>query len=307
MRRILIGALASASALAITAYGASAQAADTTAVGEVVVTGTLIHGLAPTGAEVSTVTGADLTQLGVVDTSQLLGSLPQDSNFNSRPQVGNYGQYQSVNAPVLRYLGGGNTNGSAPTLLLVDGVRLPGMGIQQSAPDIDAIAPGALARVDVAPDGGSATYGSDAVGGVVNLITRRSFDGVQIGGHFGAAANYGQYDLNLTAGKIWDKGSVWISYDYTEHNSLQNYDRDYIHDLNYKTTPITGNSAACYSGNFQVGGKVYPIVNGVPVAGNPNTCDVSGSATFFPSDSRHSVMVGFDYDVAPWLTFDLRG
>ena len=306
MRRFLIAALTSASALAMGVHSAAAQSAPTTTLNEVVVTGTLIRGVAPTGAVLTTVTNADIVKLGAVDTSQLLGALPQDSAFNNRPQVGSFGAFQTVNAPLLRYLGGGSS-GSNSTLLLLDGVRLPGMGVQQTSADIDAITSGALQRVDVVPDGGSATYGADAVGGVVNLITRRSFDGLEVGGHFGGADDYKQWDVHATAGKNFDKGSAWISYDYTHHGLLLNSDRDYTHNLNYTARPFTGANLTCNPGNFTSGFTVYPIANGAPVVGPPNTCDNSQATTFFPEESRHSVLGGFDYDLANWLKFDLRG
>jgi iron complex outermembrane receptor protein len=325
MRQIVMGALASALAMAAQTAAAQTVAAQTNTstqadeLSTIVVTGTLIRGEPPTGVELTTVTSQDIAQLGVVDTSQLLGYLPQDSNFNSRPQVGSFGAYQTVNAPLLRYLGGGSS-GSNSTLLLLDGVRLPGMGIQQTSPDIDAFAPGALASVDMIPDGGSATYGTDAVGGVVNLITRRNFDGVEVGGHYGGASHYGQWDVNATAGKTFDGGSAWISLDDTHHNLILNSDRSYEHDLNYTTTPYTGAYTSCNPGNFIAGGyvlistppyyklvtTVYPIVKGAPTVGAPNTCDLTQAATFFPEESRHSFMTGFDYDLTSWLAFDLR-
>ncbi len=310
-------------ALAQTADAAKADASsgkkDAT-IGEIVVTGTLIRGRAPTGSEMSTISSANIAQLGVVDTSQLLSSLPQDAEFNNRPQVGSFGQYQSVNAPLLRYLGGGSS-GSNSTLLLVDGVRMPGMGILQTSADIDAIAPGAIERVEVVPDGGSATYGADAVGGVVNLITRKHFDGFEVGGHYGGADHYGQWDVSATGGKTWDHASAWISYDYTQHDLIHNSARSYVHDLNYTTTPYKGNELTCNPGNFIAGGYVaistppyyqlrtttYPIVGGAPVVGTPNTCDTSKGTTFFPAETRHSVMTGFDLDLSNYVTFDFRG
>ena len=296
-----------------------ASAKPVTTLNEIVITGTLIRGKAPTGGEITTINSAEIQQLGIVETSQLLGSLPQDAEFNNRPQVGSYGQYQSVNAPLLRYLGG-NSSGSNSTLLLVDGVRLPGMGILQTSADIDAIAPGAIERVDVVPDGGSATYGADAVGGVVNLITRRRFDGLEVGAHYGVADDYNQYDFSATGGKTWDNSSLWFSYDYTHHDLIHNYSRDYFKDLNYTTTPYTGNSQTCNPGNFIAGGYVaistppyyalqtttYPIVNGVPVSGAANTCQLSRAATFFPAEDRHALTMGFDDDLTNWLAFDLR-
>jgi len=296
----------------------TAQAAAAEPLEEVVVTGTLIRGNASASAELTTVTSADIAQLGATDTSQLLSSLPQDAEFNNRPQVGNFGQYQSVNAPLLRNLGG-NSAGSNSTLLLVDGVRMPGMGIQQTSADIDAIAPNAIERVEAVADGGSAIYGSDAVGGVVNLITHKRYDGLDVGGHFGGADAFRQGDFYATAGKSWDKGSVWVSYDFTDHSTIQNSSRDYIHNTNYLTG--TGNSLTCNPGNFVAGGYVaistppyyklvqtiYPIVNGAPVSGPANTCDNNLAGTFFPGERRNSVMAGMDLDLSEAINFNIKG
>ncbi|MBB5685934.1 TonB-dependent receptor domain-containing protein [Sphingobium boeckii] len=329
----LRGGVAGASlavALAAAAVAAPAFAQDVSSVpvaseedpvseADIVVTGTLIRGQAPTGSDITTVTADDIAQLGIAETSQLLGSLPSDSNFNSRPQVGSFGQFQTVNAPVLRFLGGG-ASGSNSTLLLLNGHRLPGMGVTQTSADIDAIPPGALQRVDLVPDGGSATYGADAVGGVVNLITRKRYDGLEVGGHYGQADDYTQWDVSATGGKTWDNGSLWATYNYAHHDIIRNSDRDFVQNLDYTTTPPTGNSLNCSPGNYQAGGLVftntppffaflpitnYPIVNGVPVAGPANKCDITRGTTFFPAASRHSAMAGLNVDLSDAITFDV--
>ena len=319
----------SANAAAGQSTGSQASTDNSAPAAEIVVTGTLIRGKAPTGGELVTMTSQDIAVLGVADTSQLLGSLPQDAEFNSRPQVGAYGQYQSVNAPLLRYLGGGSS-GSNSTLLLVDGVRLPGMGILQTSADIDAIAPGAISRVDAVPDGGSATYGSDAVGGVVNLITRTRYDGLQVGGHFGGAAGgYRQYDASVTSGKTWDSGSVWFSYQYAHHDLLLQNQRPYdSHLATYPSGPgfdqtcANPNFASVLTGSYHgtpysIAGSPYGIVNGtVPggvvyhgllVAGQaPFRCDLSRQTTLLPGEDRHSAMMGFDQSLTDNLTFNVK-
>lgn len=299
---------------------ASAGSSDNKAPSDIVVTGTLIRGKAPTGSEMVTISSQEISALGVADTSQLLGSLPQDAEFNSRPQVGAFGAYQAVNAPLLRYLGGANS-GSSSTLLLIDGVRMPGMGILQTIPDIDAIAPGAIQRVDVATDGGSATYGSDAVGGVVNLITRKRFDGFEMNGHFGgAAAGYRQWDASATAGKTWSSGSVWASYQFAHHDLLMQYQRPYdVDDANYttgvpfnQTCPTPNFSAITYPyaaygppySSIAVAGTPHAVVNGVPTNNPAATCDLSRKATLFPGEDRHSAIIGFDQDLTDNLTFN---
>lgn len=296
-----------------------ADAPDDAAIREIIVTGTLIHGQSATGQQVVSVSSEDISKLGASDTSQILASLPQDINFNDRPQVGGYGPYQTTNTPRLRYLGNG-TAASAPTLTLLDGARLPGMGILQTSPDMDAIAPGAIRQLDVATDGGSATYGADAVGGVVNIITLNRFDGLKVNGHFGLADNYKQYDLGGTLGKTWGNGSVWVAYQYAHHDKISNSDRDYVRNLDYTGgAPYVGASYDCSPGNYSatvltsfspltLTNFYFPIENGAPNFGSntANRCDLSKYKSFFPSSTRHSVLAGLDVDLSDAITFDIK-
>ncbi|HEX7873652.1 MAG TPA: TonB-dependent receptor [Sphingobium sp.] len=304
--------------MSVPAFAQSGQARGNQAVSDddkseqdIIVTGTLIRGQAPTGTQLQSVTSADIAKLGAVSASQILAAIPGDSNFNGRPQVGGFGAYQTVNRPTLRYLGGSSAGGSS-TLLLLDGERLPGMGIYQTSADIDAIAPGAIERVEVVTDGGSATYGSDAVGGVVNLITRKRFDGLKVGGHFGGADRYTQWDVNATAGKSWDRGSFWVSYNYAHHDSLVYGDRsfarnwDYINNVPLDTQCSPGNLKQPISATAQL---IFPVVNGVPsaVPGIGNRCDTYKGRTYFPSESRHSVLAGLNVELSDSITMDVRG
>ena len=187
---------------------------------EIVVTGTLIRGIAPGGSQTIGLDTAQIAATGATTTSDLLGKVPQAGNFLQFVGVKGSNNFSlSVNRPSLRYLG--NTSSSTnSTLLLVDGHRLPGMGILQTTPDLDSIAPGAIERVEIVTDGGSSTYGSDAVGGVVNFITRTKFDGVEAKGNVGFADNYKVFDFSVTAGKTWDSGSFYVSYDYSKHDEI---------------------------------------------------------------------------------------
>ena len=146
--------------------------------------------------------------------------MPQSGFFATLPVVlGNNSYQKSANRPTLRNLDGGN-NGSNPTLLLLDGHRLPGMGVLSNSPDLDAIPSGAIQRIDVVPDGGSSIYGADAVGGVINLITRKSADGIDLGARYGFAENYYTADVNATVGHTWGGVSAYVSYNFAKHDSL---------------------------------------------------------------------------------------
>ncbi|NJC00036.1 outer membrane receptor for ferrienterochelin and colicin [Sphingomonas trueperi] len=76
--------------------------------------------------------------------------------------------------------------GSDATLTLINGHRLPYDAVNQGV-DISIIPLAALERIEVITDGASALYGSDAVGGVANLILRRDYDGLLTSARVGAS------------------------------------------------------------------------------------------------------------------------
>lgn len=291
----------------------AAAQADTS---DIVVTGTLIRGQAPTGSQIVQVGQAEIKALGVVNASQLLGSITQDVNFNNRPQVGAFQAFQTVNRPTLRYLGASNSGGSS-TLLLLDGHRMPGMGIFQTTPDLDAIAPGAIERIETVTGGGSSTYGSDAVGGVMNIISRRKFEGVEVGGHFGFGDEYQQWDASVTAGHTFGNVNVWGTYSYA-HNSLVKFsDRDYTRNWDYVNNLPADTS--CSPGNLvqQLAPTIPPtpplvipisastgFPTGIPGLGN--RCDTWQGRALFPESSRHSAMLGVSADLSDTVKFDVR-
>ena len=95
--------------------------------------------------------------------------------------------------------------------------------------DASIIPSSLILRTEIMPDGGSAIYGSNAVAGVINYITRDNFDGLQVQARGGLANDYWQYDGSITAGTSWSSGSVFGSVTYSAHDALFGHDRDYIH------------------------------------------------------------------------------
>ena len=85
----------------------------------------------------------------------------------------------------------------------------------------------ALQRVEVLPDGASATYGSDAVAGVLNFITRKNYTGIETQGQYSFADNYSNYTAAILAGHEWEGGSVLLAYQYVYKSPLANGTRDY--------------------------------------------------------------------------------
>ena len=111
----------------------------------------------------------------------------RDTNFNS------FGSYQSTSGSS----GGGAAQvslrglGAGRTLILIDGRRAPTSPILGSGQDLNSIPMAAVERIEVLSDGASAVYGSDAIGGVVNVITRKDFEGVSVTYGVGRPTNDG--------------------------------------------------------------------------------------------------------------------
>jgi len=109
---------------------------------------------------------------GQTSVADLLRQQPINSGGSFRPQSGSTGQ--SFAGLSLRALGSGRT------LILVDGRRAPNAPNIGTAQDLNAVPLAAVERIEILADGASAIYGADAIGGVVNIITRTDFEGVEM-------------------------------------------------------------------------------------------------------------------------------
>ncbi len=313
-RRFALGKLflaVSGVLLGTATFGAHAQDApaedssDLQKLEEVVVTGTLIRGIEPTGSQVIGITAEDVKISGAVDSNALLATVPQVTNlFNERTTINPAGTASiQIVRPNLRSLPSGNTATGASTLVLLDGHRLPPVGVGQSAPDSDMIPPGMVERVELVTDGGSAIYGSDAIGGVINFVTRRQVDGVELSGAYGVADDYDQYDTNLTAGKEWDTGSVYGSYSYADRGQLLVEDRGWAKSFNY--TDQVDSETRCTPANVSADGVNYAMPNLQP--GTTNYCDPTQESSLSPKQTRQNFFAGYSQDIGDTLVFDIKG
>lgn len=240
------------------AQSGAADDADTDAK-EIVVTGSLIRGSSEEAPVPIDVIGAEeLSKQGSPSAIDLLKNLPNSSGiigdanqFDARAQ-GNEG-VASVN---LRGLG------PQRTLVLLNGKRIVqsgGSGIP--IVDVNLIPSGAIGRIEVLKDGAAATYGSDAIAGVVNFITRTNQDG------FRASADYryisgskGDYGGALSFGHSGDGGRIFVSAGYQRRSELQTIDRDFTIQP-YPNNPQGGWTGGGNPGNFDfnatVGGLVF--------------------------------------------------
>ncbi|CAN7320683.1 TonB-dependent receptor [Phenylobacterium sp. LjRoot225] len=290
------------------AAGGVANASEESSVmSEIVVTGTLLRGAPPVGSNLISVGQEKITSTGATTANELLASVPQVSNlFNNvaTARLGVAANQIQVARPNLRNLAG-ETSSSASTLVLFDGHRIAPVGVTQNAIDPDILPPIAIERVEVVTDGGSATYGSDAVGGVINFITRKRFDGLKTQAHYGFADNYKQYDAGVMAGKDWGSGSIFAAYNYQHNSALFGRDRDFIRDVDWLSPNLTPRGRVCLPANVQITGT--PNVFALPglTSTTPNACDY-GNGSVVPSSTRHGALVGLHQELTDWLTADFR-
>jgi iron complex outermembrane receptor protein len=119
--------------------------------------------------------------------------------------------------------------GNAATLVLVNGHRLAPGNVSGNFVDLSLIPLYAVERVEVVTDGASAIYGSDAVGGVVNIILGRNLDGAETRVRYGrvTSGSTSETEVGQTLGHGWDTGSAQLIYDYWDRTPLDASSRDY--------------------------------------------------------------------------------
>ena len=212
----------SALAAMTAAYAQAQTPSGTPPVEEVLVTGSLIRGTQAVGVPVTSLSAQDFQETGAITIADLLKSVPsitmQPSNA-PQVQAGNETRTATLN---IHNLGG------TRTLMLIDGMRYPVQKQNASSYDPSIIPALAIQAVDVLPDGASATYGSDAVAGVVNVILRRGFDGAVTQARIGATNDdVPNSQESQLFGRTWDSGDVTMSFEHWETAALPGSKLDY--------------------------------------------------------------------------------
>ena len=166
-------AFGAASATAFTASVTAAEEDETAKVERIEVTGSRIKRTDLEGALPVTVIDREAIELsGEISVADLIRNTTFNSAGSFRPQSGS--SAQGVSQVNMRGLG------ASRTLVLVDGRRLTMSPSTGSSQDLNSIPMAAVERIEILSDGASAVYGSDAIGGVINVITRKDFSGVEL-------------------------------------------------------------------------------------------------------------------------------
>lgn len=122
------------------------------------------------------------------------------------------------------------------TLMLVNGRRVQSFGSSSGTMifDLNSIPFEAIERVDIVPVGSSAVYGGDALAGVVNVILKRSFEGLSFGARYGVADGTQDRGLSLAMGKTFDRGSFLIMAATNKTTPLTTVERNFLVDTDYR-------------------------------------------------------------------------
>ncbi|MFC5476783.1 TonB-dependent receptor [Massilia suwonensis] len=176
--------LVPASAFAQTQGTTTGTAEESQPVAKVYVTGSNIRRInAETASPVQVITRDEMVRGGATSLTEVLKGISANVGGISEDRTGGF----SAGASSLNLRG----IGSQATLMLINGRRLAPYAqpeFQTTFVDLNSIPVGAVERIEVLKDGASAIYGSEAIAGVVNIIMRDSFEGVEIGGSVGKSS-----------------------------------------------------------------------------------------------------------------------
>ncbi|AQS37356.1 TonB-dependent receptor family protein [Shewanella psychrophila] len=245
-----------------------------------------IGDLSPT--PVTVITGADMMKMGITNVADILNKLPS-STVGISPETSNNTIFANgLNQTNLRGLG------SDRTLVLVNGRRFVAGSNGSSAVDLNTIPTAMVSRIEVITGGASAVYGSDAIAGVINIITRKDVDGVELDVSYTQPEQSGgeESQFSLTAGGNYlnDKLSTVFNFTYAEQKELRNTDRDFLDN------PVNSIYNPAWDSSLENGTPAR-----IPYIGRKPLSWINEPGTFFANDGgqytfdSNGAMKVFDY------------
>jgi iron complex outermembrane receptor protein len=318
-------------------FSAAAVAQETAAapVEKIEVTGSLIKRIeGETALPVSVVTKEEIQKSGASTVEQLLQALPVATTAGATTSSQNAGALTAgLTAVSLHGLG------SVRVLVLVNGRRVAPYGVvstDSTSVDVNSLPLSAIERIEVLKEGASAIYGSDAIGGVVNFILRRDYQGAEISAHYGQAKQGGgatkgvsliygvgdlqkdRYNFMITASDnreepLWGRDRSFSASGLSANDFLLGYDNTSSNTFPGNVTPTSGPAA---------GKRINPAYpNCGPVSSNdPNFAPISvtnpaftgafGQCRFDPSPyvqsidkaEHQNIFTSFKYNITDTTT-----
>jgi iron complex outermembrane receptor protein len=244
---------------------------------EVIVTGSYLkRSAADSPSPLSVISSADIEDIGAADASEIIQAMPWASGSQTRATTFGGEGADGRNSVNLRNLG------NASTLPLVNGKRQVASwynGRGNASVNVNGLVPNiALERVEVIKDGASALYGSDAVAGVVNFITKKDFEGMDIQTQFTTDEHSGNGDAT-TIGAIWgvqgDRGGIVFSASVLNRDEINVEDRyeryggSTISSTGQpgRVTPIAGQVPTWAANGLRPGQAVDRAIDGIGATG----------------------------------------
>ena len=231
----------------------------------IVVTGSHIRRVdLETSNPVVAVTAQQIQQTGKLTLGDVVQQLPVITGGIETPNVNNGGG-SGQTLVGLRGLG------SSRTLVLIDGQRV----IQN---DLNSIPASAVERIEVLTDGASAVYGSDAIGGVINIILKSNYQGAQFQANYGISdkSDAARQGASFTFGQTSDKGSILAGVDYNKFDPLYQAQRDFSKNAVSLAATTTDGSSVALPGSGVIavkGGSSYAARNKIHYPGS--SCNLS--------------------------------
>ncbi len=242
----------------------------------VIVTGSYIRGTPEDAAlPVDVISSDDLEKQGAPSTLELIKSLSYSAGV-----LGDTNQFDA-RAQGSEGSGSVNLRGFGPerTLVLLNGRRLATNPFVGGSIDTNIIPSAAIGRVEVLKDGAAATYGSDAIAGVVNFITKENLNGLDLGADYKAIEDSdGDYNVSASYGWQGDRMDVLLSAGYQHRSELMVKDRDWA-TPDYLVSPQSGWSA---SGNPSTIISLSPTFGVTGLFRDPQCANLGGFPGFVP-------------------------
>ncbi|MBP7703719.1 MAG: TonB-dependent receptor [Caulobacter sp.] len=265
----------------------------------VVVTGSLIRGEVPAGANLIVLDENDIRQAARPSLQALFEILPQNFQGAASEAAGGVNQ-ASPSTVTYSYGAALNLRGAGQdgTLTLLNGRRLAPAGLGDYA-DASMIPITAVERVEILADGASATYGSDALAGVVNVFLKKDFDGAETRLRVGLGDSVDDVQFGQLFGKAWTGGNLVFAYEYNHRSPLESSARSYAADTDLRrfgganySLPYAnpGNilSPGIYAGAIPGGQDGTSLAPGDILTGQQNLQNAREGTYLLPEQTRHS-------------------
>ncbi|HVJ54615.1 MAG TPA: TonB-dependent receptor, partial [Aliidongia sp.] len=289
------------------------------------VTGTRIKNADAASANpITVVTSDDIAKTSATTAEDILKKLPSvDFAGGVSSAQTNGGNGDSVVG--LRNLG------AQRTLVLINGLRMVATDNQTSQVEVDLqnIPVQMIDHIDVLRDGASSIYGADAIGGVINIVLKKHFNGLEFDGDFGITdkSDGMHYGVSSTLGSDFDRGNIIINVSHDHTDPIFQRDRAYSSDQHtgsdFGDPAISSRVPGALAGigpnkiYFGVGGQsfnintppanassIFPpgIITGVPGGGNTPFFDTTLQQLIQGEVDRNQVNFAGHYDILPNVT-----